>query len=71
MSEIIKKHGGMGAIPFVEVKCKADEFENSIREIGVVFACDWFGFDKNMTIEVIKTLCESSGLLIDDDDNQC
>ena len=35
-------YGSPGDIPPVEVKCKADEFENYIREFGVVNACEWF-----------------------------
>ena len=34
-------YGGAGEIPPVEVKCRADEFENEIRKIGVVWAAEW------------------------------
>lgn len=34
-------YGSPGEIPPVEVKCKANEFENYIREFGVVNACEW------------------------------
>ena len=38
-------YGGAGEIPPVEgvisSQCKADEFENYIREFGVVNACEW------------------------------
>jgi hypothetical protein len=58
------KFGGAGDIPNVQVKCEADVFENAIREIGVVFACEWFGHDEDsdFTKETISTLCERSGV---------
>jgi len=33
------KYGNKNEIPPCEVKCRADIFENAIREIGVEFAC--------------------------------
>lgn len=35
--------GGAGAFPQVQVQVPMDEFENAIRKIGVVAACEWFG----------------------------
>lgn len=63
----IIKLGGSNHIPQVEVKCRADEFENEIRKIGVVFACEWFGhdMDSEFTKETIEVLCERSGIDID------
>ncbi len=44
----------------VEVTCKCDEFENAIRKIGVVFACEWFGYDadSDFTKDTIKRLLD-------------
>lgn len=62
MSEI--KDGGAGALPPVEVKCPFDEFDNAIRKIGIVEACEWFGhaadseFTK-VTIEVLRARGQS------------
>lgn len=57
-------YGNPGDIPPVEVKCKADEFENYIREFGVVNACEWFNhsYDSEFTKETIEVLLERSGL---------
>jgi hypothetical protein len=57
-------YGSHGEIPPVEVKCKADDFENCIREFGVVNACEWFGYssDSEFTKETIKLLLERSGI---------
>lgn len=57
-------YGSLGEIPPVEVKCPADAFENEIRKIGVVWACEWFGYssDSEFTRETIKTLLERSGI---------
>jgi hypothetical protein len=54
--------GGPGDIPPVEVKCKMDEFENHIRAIGVVAACEWFGHERHseFTLETIHALIERS-----------
>ena len=58
------KYGNKNEIPPCEVKCRADIFENAIREIGVEFACKWFGHEANseFTKETIKVLCERSGI---------
>ncbi len=58
------KYGGKSDIPVCEVKCQADIFENAIREIGVEFACEWFGYsyDSEFTKDTIKVLCERSGI---------
>ena len=61
------KYGGASEIPACEVNSQADKFENQIREIGVVFACEWFGHNEksDFTKGTIKTLCERSGINID------
>lgn len=61
------KMGGANQIPPAPVNCEADKFENKIRELGVVFACEWFGhdMDSEFTKETIETLCERSGVDID------
>lgn len=53
-------------IPPVNVKCDADKFENMIREFGVVFCCEWFGYahDSYFTKDTIRVLCERSGVEI-------
>lgn len=58
------KFGGAGEIPPVEVKDEFDEFENHIRKIGVVSACEWFGYEpsSDFTDETIKILCLRSGI---------
>jgi len=65
-NDIIQKYGSAGAIPEVEVKCLADEFENVIRRNGVLFCCEWFGHakDSDFTKETIITLLERSGIYI-------
>lgn len=57
-------YGNPGDIPPVEEYCKADEFENYIREFGVVNACEWFGYssDSEFTKETIELLLERSGI---------
>jgi hypothetical protein len=56
------KDGGPGDLPPVEVKCPNDEFENAIRKIGVVAACEWFdhAFNSSFTAESIKVLRDRS-----------
>ena len=56
------ENGNREDIPYVEVKCPMDEFENAIRKIGVVEACSWFGHDANsvFTRETIECLMERS-----------
>jgi len=58
------EYGNENEIPPCEVKCRADIFENSIRYIGVEFACEWFGHaaDSGFTREAIRTLCDRSGI---------
>ena len=58
------QYGYRKEIPNCEVKCPADVFENAIREIGVEFACEWFGHnaDSEFTRETVKTLCDRSGV---------
>ncbi|MBR8343045.1 hypothetical protein KDX40_04745 [Burkholderia ambifaria] len=60
MSEI--KHGGPGEIPPVRQTCPMDVFENAIRAVGVVNACEWFGHttDSEFTRETITVLISRS-----------
>jgi len=53
-----------GAIPQVEVATGCDEFENVIRKLGVGFACEWFGHDRdgNFAKETVNELCINTGL---------
>lgn len=39
-----------------------DRFENAIREVGVIAACEWFGyrFDSDFTKETFRILAERS-----------
>ena len=62
-------YGGKNEIPQVKVKVQADVFENAIREIGVEFACEWFGHnaDSDFTKATVKTLCERSGIEPDEE----
>lgn len=41
-----------------------DRFENAIREIGVVAACEWFGYsaDSDFTKEASRALDERSAI---------
>jgi hypothetical protein len=57
-------YGGANEIPNVEVRCGADDFENAIRKMGVVAACEWFGYpaDHDFTLGTIATLLERSGV---------
>lgn len=54
--------GKAGAIPPVQVNNTGDEFENAIRAIGVVAACEWFGHqsDSEFTADTIRVLVERS-----------
>lgn len=56
MSEI--KHGGPGEIPRVREVVPMDTFENAIRAVGVVNACEWFGhaMDSEFTRDTIALL---------------
>lgn len=58
MKTIQDKYGYANALPEVEVTCPMDEFENAIRKIGVVAACEWFGYqsNSNFTADTIKHL---------------
>ena len=37
------KDGGPRALAYVFERTPMDEFENAIRRVGVVAACEWFG----------------------------
>jgi hypothetical protein len=54
--------GGAGEIAPAEVKCPMDDFENHIRKIGVVAACEWFGHDPDstFTLSTISVLKDRS-----------
>ena len=54
--------GGPGEIPGVPEHCPNDVFENAIRKIGVVHACEWFGYkaDDPFTKETIDELMARS-----------
>jgi hypothetical protein len=54
--------GSAGEIDQVDEKCPMDAFENHIRRIGVVAACEWFDHDRNsdFTMETIRVLKERS-----------
>jgi hypothetical protein len=56
------KDGGPGDLAPTTVRVPADEWENVIRKVGVVFACEWFGHapDSEFTAETIKHLREKS-----------
>lgn len=42
-----------------------DKFEQAIREVGVVSACEWFGHapDSEFTLDTIKVLAEREAML--------
>lgn len=54
--------GGPGEIALAEEKCPMDCFENHIRKIGVVTACEWFGHaaDSEFVKETVAILIERS-----------
>jgi hypothetical protein len=56
-------YGAAGAIPPVAEMTTGDVFENAIRRIGVVFACEWFGHapDSEFTRETIRILRQRAG----------
>lgn len=56
------ENGGENKIKPADVNCRGDDFENAIRKIGVVFACEWFGYDADSDFreETIKVLLERS-----------
>lgn len=59
-----KLYGFPGAISPVEEMVLNDKFENSIREIGVVNACEWMGHapDSGFTTDTINYLMSLSGM---------
>lgn len=61
MSEI--KNGGAGDIQLVPENTPIDVFENAIRTIGVVAACEWFGYapDSDFTRIAIAMLIIKAG----------
>lgn len=56
MNEI--KDGGPSDLPPVPVSVPCDEFENAIRKIGIVTACEYFGHapDSEFTATTIAYL---------------
>lgn len=56
------EYGGPGEIPQVDAKTAGEVFENAIRAIGVVSACEWFGHapDSEFTRDTIKVLKDRS-----------
>ena len=50
--------GGPRAIPAVPEHVPMDVFENAIRKVGVVNACEWFGYEStsDFTRDTIKLL---------------
>jgi len=60
--------GGPCEIPLIHEGCLMDAFENHIRMIGVVAACEWFGHeaDSEFTRGAIEILRERSA----EDDEQ-
>jgi hypothetical protein len=55
-------YGGPREIPAAIERTGADEFENAIRKVGVVFACEWFGYpaDSGFVTDTIKCLRDRS-----------
>ena len=47
-------------VEFVAERTPMDRFENAIREVGVVAACEWFGHkhDSDFTKETARVLAE-------------
>ncbi|HHZ68947.1 MAG TPA: hypothetical protein EYN54_01375 [Methylococcaceae bacterium] len=66
------KYGGPDEIPQVEATCSNDIFENGIRNMGVIAACEWFGHDvdSEFTKETRDVLCHRSGLIGFNQDNE-
>ena len=60
--DLIAKYGHPGAIPRAAEIVPADRWDNTIREWGVVFACEWFGYHSrsDFTAETITTLIQRS-----------
>jgi hypothetical protein len=59
------QYGGANEITPVTERTPSDVFENAIRKIGVVAACEWFGHapDSEFTADTIKCLLERSGVV--------
>lgn len=57
-------YGAAGAIPLVDEATTGDVFENAIRRVGVVAACEWFGHapDSEFTRETIRVLQQRAGV---------
>ncbi len=57
-------HGGPGEIAPVDEKTTGDRFENAIRAVGAVTACEWFGHapDSEFTADTIRELRLRSGI---------
>lgn len=53
-------HGEPVVRKLMEERTPMDRFENAIREIGIVAACEWFGHkpDSEFTKETIRILEE-------------
>lgn len=47
-----------GALPPVEVKVPADEWDNLVRKWGIGYCCEWFGhhYDSEETALTLRTL---------------
>lgn len=58
MKTLQELYGSADVLSQVEVYCPMDEFENAIRKIGVVAACEWFGYlsDSDFTRDTIQHL---------------
>lgn len=57
-------YGGPMEIPLVKEQTAGDVFENAIRKIGVVSACEWFGHEaeSEFTEQTIAILLERSSI---------
>jgi hypothetical protein len=57
-------YGAAGAIPLVDETTTGNVFENAIRRIGAVAACEWFGHapDSEFTRETIRVLQQRAGV---------
>ena len=54
----------VAAAPVSQGLTPADRFEDAIREVGTVFACEWFGYasDSEFTRETIRVLSERAAM---------
>jgi len=61
---VVLAYGKPGAIPPVEERFEADRWDNIVREWGVVYACEWFGYapESPMVEFITRQLMERSGL---------